>query len=195
MRRAFWIVVAVVAVGSALTLTPAVAGGGCHDPEATQSAASMVELRNSCFTSTVTHIDPGQELAFVNRDGYVHNIMGLGARWGEFEGLNQGETRRFTFGEAGIYPYACTLHPGMVGAVVVGGDELHAGDVGSVSTAVSTGSAGAAGVTSTRARQTEGDGLQLPETMLALALVVVLVGGLAGFVLRRRRDPSSPAGM
>jgi hypothetical protein len=155
----------------------------------------MVELRNSCFTSTVTHIDPGQELAFVNRDGYVHNIMGLGARWGEFEGLNQGETRRFTFGEAGIYPYACTLHPGMVGAVVVGGDELHAGDVGSVSTAVSTGSAGAAEVTSTRARQTEGDGLQLPETMLALALVVVLVGGLAGFVLRRRRDPSSPAGM
>jgi plastocyanin len=187
MRRALLIVVAVMAVGTGLTITPAVAGGGCHDPEATESTASMVELRNACFTSTVTHIDPGQELAFVNRDELVHNIVGLGARWGDMDGMGKGETRRFTFGEAGIFPFACTFHPGMVGAVVVGGDELHAGDVGSVSAAIS---AGAAGVTSTGARQTDGDGSQLPETMLALALVVVLVGGLAGFVMRRRRSPA-----
>jgi plastocyanin len=193
MRRALWIVVAVVAVGTALTLTPAVAGGGCHDPAATESTASMVELRNACFTSTVTHIDPGQELAFVNRDDYVHNIIGLGARWGDPDGLGQGETRRFTFGEAGIYPYACTLHPGMVGAVVVGGDELHAGDADSVSAALTSGSGGSGEVSATGAGQTSDS--RVPETLLALALVVVLSGGLAGFVLRRRRDPSSPAAM
>jgi plastocyanin len=190
MRRSLWIVLAVVAVGTALTLTPAVAGGGCHDPEATEASASMVELRNACFTSTVTHIDPGQELAFVNRDDYVHNVIGLGARWGEMEGISQGETRRFTFGEAGIFPYACTLHPGMVGAVVVGGDELHAGDAGSVSAVVSTGSSGA---TSTATRSAADGSSWLPETLLALALLAVLVGGLAGFVLRRRGE--SAAGM
>jgi hypothetical protein len=106
--------------------------------------------------------------------------------------MGQGEIRRFTFGETGIFPYACTFHPGMVGAVVVGNDELHAGDVGSVSAVASTESAGTAGVTSTGAGQTGGDGSRLPETMLALSLVVVLVGGLAGFALRRRRG--SPAG-
>jgi plastocyanin len=181
MRRPLWIVLAVVAVGTALT--PAVAGGGCHDLEATEASASMVELRKACFTSTVTHIDPGQELAFVNRDDVVHNVIGLGAGWGEFDGMGRGETRRFTFQAPGIYPYACTLHPGMVGAVVVGGDNVRAGDSSSVSAVASTGSVGA---TSTATRQSDGDGWPLPETMLALALVVVLVGGLAGFVLRRR---------
>jgi MYXO-CTERM domain-containing protein len=189
MRRARLTVFAMVVVGMVFTLTPAAAGGGCHDPEATESTASMVELRNACFTSTVTHVDPGQELAFVNRDDYVHNVIGLGARWGDADGMGRGETRRFTFGEAGIFPYACTLHPGMVGAVVVGGDELHAGNADSVSAVLSTGSARTAGVPSTGARQTDGDGSRLPETMLALALIGVLVG----FVLRRRRG-GSPAG-
>jgi plastocyanin len=193
MRRALMTVFALVVVGTVLTLTPAAAGGGCHDPEGSEASASMVELRNACFTSTVTHVDPGQELAFVNRDDYVHNIIGLGARWGDADGIGRGETRRFTFGEAGIFPYACTLHPGMVGAVVVGGDKLHAGNADSVSAALSTGSAGTAGVTSTGARQTDGDGSSLPETLLTLAVVTVLGGGLAGFVLRRRRG--SPAGM
>jgi plastocyanin len=193
MRRALLIVVAVMAVGTALTLTPAVAGGGCHDPEATESTASMVELRNACFTSTVTHIDPGQELAFVNRDDLVHNIVGLGARWGDMDGMGVGETRRFTFGEAGIFPYACTFHPGMVGAVVVGGDELHAGDVGSVSAALASSSGGMDGVSSTVTGQTGASDSRVPETMVALALVVVVVGGLAALALRRRRE--SPAGM
>ena len=192
MRRALLIVVAVMAVGTALTLTPAVAGGGCHDPEATESTASMVELQNACFTSTVTHVDPGQELAFVNRDDLVHNIVGLGAQWGDMDGMGRGETRRFTFGEAGIFPYACTFHPGMVGAVVVGGDELHAGDVGSVSAALASSSGGTGGVSSTGTEQTGASDSRVPETMVALALVVVLVGGLAGLVLRRRRE--SPAG-
>ena len=194
MRRALLAVFALVVVGTVLTLTPAAAGGGCHDPEATESSASMVELRDACFTSTVTHVDPGQELAFVNRDDYPHNVVGLGARWGDLEGMGQGETRRFTFGKTGIFPYACTFHPGMVGAVVVGNDELHAGDVGSVSAALSSNSRGTGGVTSTGAGQTAGGrGLQVPETIVALALAVVLVGGLAEFALRRRRE--SAAGM
>jgi plastocyanin len=184
MRRALWIVLAVVAAGTTLTLTPAAAGGGgCHDPEATEASASMVELRNACFTSTVTHIDPGQELAFVNRDAVVHNVIGFGARWGDFDGMGRGETRRFTFREPGIYPYACTLHPGMVGAVVVGGDDLHAGDAGSVSAVASTRSAGRGAVTSTGGRQTDN---RLPEVALALAALVLG----AGLVLRRRKAPA-----
>jgi len=109
------------------------------------------------------------------------------------DGMGRGETRRFTFGEAGIFPYACTFHPGMVGAVVVGGDELHAGDVGSVSAALASSSGGTGGVSSTGIEQTGASDSRFPETIVALALVVVLVGGLAGFALRRRRE--SPAGM
>ncbi|MPZ93222.1 MAG: hypothetical protein GEU68_16695 [Actinobacteria bacterium] len=179
MRRARLTTIAVAAVIAALTFaTPAIAGSGCHG-EATEATASMVELRKSCFTPTVTRVDPGKQVAFVNRDGFTHNLIGFGARWGDFEGMGQGETRRFTFKEAGIYPYACTLHVGMVGSIVVGGDERHAGDAGTVaaSSAESGGPGGAA--TSGGTRESAPAGSWLPEVVLALALLTALAGGLA----------------
>lgn len=152
MRRALLLTVAVAAVGAALTLaSPAIAGGGgvCQS-DATEATGSMVELRKTCFTPTLTRVDPGQEVAFGNRDGLTHNIVGLGARWGDVNGMSGGETRRFMFNEAGVYPYSCTLHVGMVGAVVVGDNDLHAGDAGGV---VATSSSGSGGATSAGARE------------------------------------------
>ena len=186
MRRALLITIAVAAVGTALTLaSPAIAGGGgCHG-EATEARASMVELRDACFTATVTRVDPGQQVAFINRDGFAHNIVGFGALWGDIEGLGQGETRRFTFDQAGVYPYACTFHPGMVGAVVVGDDELHAGDAGTVVAASSSVPGGPGGASAAGARRSAPAGSRLPEAALALALLTVLVGGAALLVRRR----------
>lgn len=185
MRRALFAVIAVVAVGAALIpATPALAGGGCHD-EATESNASMVELRNLCFTSTVTHVDPGQEVAFVNRDSYRHNVVGLGL-WGDVEGLRYGETRRFTFEEPGVYPYACTLHTGMVGAIVVGGDERHAGDAGTVAAVSGSVTGGPGGATSAGSRESTPVGSWLPEVAVTLALAALVLG--AGLLLRRRSE-------
>lgn len=57
-----------------------------------------------------------EEVTFVNRDGATHNLFGSG--W-MVEELRQDDSvvRRFT---EGTHVYSCTLHPGMVGAVVVG---------------------------------------------------------------------------
>lgn len=183
MRRALFVTIAVAIIGTALTLvTPALAGGGgCHGEE-TEANASVVELRHSCFTATVTHVDPGTQVAFENRDPFTHNVIGFGAIWGDIEGFDGGETRRFTFRETGVFPYACTLHPGMVGAVVVGGDETLAGDAGTVVAANSTGSGGPDASTSTGAQQTDN---RLSEVALALAALVLG----AGLLLRRRESP------
>jgi hypothetical protein len=54
----------------------------------------------------------------VNTDPIVHNIGGN--LWGHLEDLQPGDSYSATFNDAGIYPYACSYHPGMTGAIVVG---------------------------------------------------------------------------
>lgn len=119
MARRTAIVLAATAL-AALTLpaSPAVAGGGCHSG-VTQGVGDTVEMRDACFTpTTLFRVDPGDSVTFVNRDEIVHNVGGN--LWGHLDDLTAGEAFTATFEEAGIYPYACSYHPGMTGAIVVG---------------------------------------------------------------------------
>ena len=79
----------------------------------------------------------------------THVVVGVGDSWGD-PGISlvQGDTVRYRFDQDGVYPYSCLIHPGMVGAIVVGdgvgtdlsgvvpGTAAAAGD--SASTAVTT---------------------------------------------------------
>jgi plastocyanin len=110
---------------AAIVVTPAVAaaGGGCHTA-ATESDASgekeaTVRLIDACFTATTTTVDPRTPVTFVNMDdGITHNVGGN--QWGHFDDLYPGDAFTVSFDQAGTYPYACTYHPGMTGAIVVG---------------------------------------------------------------------------
>lgn len=78
-----------------------------------------MEAVNACFTPTTLRIAPGDAVTFVNRDPIVHNVAANG--WGtNGNGLDEGEAFPATFDEPGAYPYACTYHRGMTGAIVVG---------------------------------------------------------------------------
>jgi plastocyanin len=111
-------------VGSALVLGalvpwsgPAWAGGGCHTGP-TEGTGEVVELIEACYAPSNLQIQPGDTVTFVNRDSFVHNVGGNG--WGHLEDMAPGDRFSATFDDAGIYPYACTYHPGMTGAIVVG---------------------------------------------------------------------------
>jgi hypothetical protein len=54
----------------------------------------------------------------VNKDPITHNVSSNG--WGEFDDMHEGDSFVATFRAPGVYPFACTYHPGMVGAIVVG---------------------------------------------------------------------------
>ena len=98
------------------------AGGGCHggvtENDATGQEDATIEMVDACFTATVTTVDPGTPVTFVNMDEFVHNVGGN--QWGHFDDLHGGDTYRVSFDEAGTYPFACSYHPGMTGAIVVG---------------------------------------------------------------------------
>jgi plastocyanin len=126
MRRTIRILaLATMGTASALVLgvTPAAAGGGCHagitsaDSRGDQSAT--VEMVDACFTPTTLQVDLGAHISFVSRDvGITHNVGGN--LWGHFDDMHEGDAFRVTFDQVGVYPYACSYHPGMTGAIIVG---------------------------------------------------------------------------
>jgi plastocyanin len=99
-------------------VAPAAAGGGCHQG-VTQGTGDTVEMVDACFTPTILKVDPGETVTFVNTDPMTHNVTAN--LWGHFDDMNEGDGFTATFDRPGVYPYACTYHPGMTGAVVVGG--------------------------------------------------------------------------
>jgi plastocyanin len=138
MRRAALLCVIVGAAAFTLGMPgAALAGGGCHTG-ATQTDASgqdevTIRIVDACFTASITKVDPGTPVTFVSLDaGLTHNVLGNG--WGHFDDMTKGDAFAATFDEAGVYPFACSYHPGMTGAIVVG-DGLGAGNGAVVDTA------------------------------------------------------------
>jgi plastocyanin len=106
---------ALVAIGD--WAAPAAAGAGCHG-EVTQGKGDTVELVDACFTPAILHVQPGTSVSFVNRDQMLHNVGGGG--WGHYDDMDEGDAFTATFDDEGTYPFACSYHPGMTGAIVVG---------------------------------------------------------------------------
>jgi hypothetical protein len=64
-----------------------------------------------------------------NQDSVVHVALGTG--WGSGEEILPGGTVEHRFPQSGIYAYSCHLHPGMNGAIVVGGGDAATPDAAS----------------------------------------------------------------
>jgi plastocyanin len=113
-------------IGALGSMPAATAGGGCHSG-ASEGRGTTIDLIDACFTPTTLFAEPGDTITFVNRDPFVHNVTGN--TWGHFEDLNEGDRFTTSFVDEGVYPFACTYHPGMSGAIVIGD-----GDAGGATT-------------------------------------------------------------
>ena len=104
------------------------AGGGCfHELPPTNGTGDTVEITANCFEATVLHVDSGTKVTWVNRDPYAHTVTGVGGTWGDFAEIAHGDSVSYRFDGNGVYLYSCLIHPGMVGAVVVGDGSGDAG--------------------------------------------------------------------
>ena len=113
----------VVTVGLLIALIPAGparAGGGCHASTVPDVAGTKVVLKENCFVQTILRVRPGQAVVWANADQVEHTVTGAAASWGSYDAVLPGQSVTYRFDRAGVYPYFCLLHPGMIGAVVVG---------------------------------------------------------------------------
>lgn len=113
---------------------PVSAGNPCFHgftmPPASSGSGPEIKLLPCAFAPTVTQVAVGTEVTFYNGPDFSHLITGANQEWGSPDvELAPGGTVSYTFDKGGIYPYACVLHPGMSGVIVVGDltDTLAAG--------------------------------------------------------------------
>ena len=163
------------------------AGGGCHGENGavhTEGETSVVRMDTCTFAPTVARVAVGTEVRFLNSAVLQHVVTGERQSWGtEGQALDPGEEYRHRFDEAGIFPYTCPLHPGMVGAIVVGDPDAAA--------AAPLGEAAPAGATDGTAAASADAGLA-PALLLAVGLAA-LAGAvsMAALLTSRRRTAST----
>ncbi len=107
-------------MGGWLTIVPppVSAGGGCHGSPTPDAIGTEVVMAANCFSPAVLRVQPGDRVSFRNTDNALHVVAGY--QWGSEGELRQNEASVQRFDEPGTYAFACHLHPGMVGTIVVG---------------------------------------------------------------------------
>ena len=109
-----------VAVVLAVAALAVLAGcGGRGDPDASPVATSTVSMQDSEFKPSHISVEPGTTVSWTNDDGYPHDVALRGGERSPV--IDGGGTFEMAFPDAGVFDYECTLHPGMVARVTVGG--------------------------------------------------------------------------
>jgi plastocyanin len=197
-----------ILVGAGLLLVPvagtplAIAGNPCYHeteiPEVTVASGNQVETEPCAFAPTITVVDSGESVTFRNPGDMPHLVTGANAKWGDRDlELDPGKAVAYTFTEPGVYPYACTIHPGMSGAIVVGngGPSLAAAFAAAKGAGDGSGIAGTAAAVTPVAQPAGSDPLVVAAVAAlvgaALALAVVLVAARARS--RRSEGDATPA--
>jgi plastocyanin len=157
-------------------------GGGCfHETPPSVGEGTNVDMIDNCFQATVLRVQPGAEVTWVNRDTVAHTVTGVGGTWGTFDEMAPGARSSYSFKSNGVYLYACMIHPGMVGAVVVGDGRGNGGLEPATVAALPAGPGGNV------AAQESGSSTGLSSGLVGGAIGIVVGLGIAGAVIARRR--------
>jgi plastocyanin len=188
-------VAAIGLVGALPTAAGASGGGGCGRA-VSDARGTSVRIKDFCFLPTILRIRPNDAVTFDNRDGFSHVVLGANALWGSFSQVRSRHSVTYRFVRTGVYPYVCTYHPGMVGAIVVGNGRSH----GAMTTATAAGPVIAVTDPPHEARTISGDASQwvalpqgsdsrwiVPWQTVALLVFVATVLGFVAIERRRAR--------
>ena len=180
MRALMALVGTVLLLLIGLVAAPTVAAGdpcyhGFDIPPRSEGSETQIKVAPCAFGPTVSHVAVGSTVTFFNGPDFTHLITGANSEWGSKDvELKPGQQVSYTFTKPGTYPYACALHRGMSGAIVVDG------------AAVSVGGAAANAAPPPDATGSSGAGLQAGE-VLGVGGAGVLLGGLLAFGIARQR--------
>lgn len=132
MRAIRLLAASALLLGSLVYATPVAAGDPCYHgfdlPTRTEGSDSQVKMMPCAFAPTVIRVAPGTTVEWFSGPDFVHLLTGANQEWGSRDKeIVPGSTVAYRFDRPGVYPYACALHRGMSGTVIVGNGVAAAG--------------------------------------------------------------------
>jgi plastocyanin len=103
---------------AALAAAPGVAFAGDAVTAAVTPTPTVVEIHNMKFNPGVLTIAAGTKVTWVNEDNSPHTVTDKGKVF-RSAGLDTKDSFSYTFASPGEFTYFCTIHPMMVGKIVV----------------------------------------------------------------------------
>jgi plastocyanin len=86
--------------------------------DAQQPAPPEVKIDNFSFGPATITVAAGSTVTWVNRDDIPHTVVSSDLAF-KSKALDTDEKFSYTFSKAGTYSYYCSLHPKMIGQIVV----------------------------------------------------------------------------
>lgn len=78
-----------------------------------------VEIRNFHFMPAQLTVPVGAQVAWTNQDEEPHIVVSAGGQFASSPALDTGDSYHAKFAKPGTYTYFCSIHPQMVGTIVV----------------------------------------------------------------------------
>jgi plastocyanin len=84
-----------------------------------KTATYQVEIRNFAFAPRTLTVPAGARVVWTNRDDEPHLITSAGGAFTASHALDTSDSYAITFAKPGTYAYYCSIHPMMVGTIIV----------------------------------------------------------------------------
>lgn len=85
---------------------------------AEDKAAPRIAIDNFSFTPKEITVAAGTTITWVNRDDVPHTVVSTDKKF-RSRALDTDDQFSFTFTDAGTYNYFCSVHPVMIGKIIV----------------------------------------------------------------------------
>jgi len=106
----------ILLLAAALAAAPVVAFAG--DTATAATNPTVVEIHNMKFNPATLTVAAGTKVTWVNEDESPHTVTDKGRAF-RSAALDTKDSFSYTFAAPGEFTYFCTLHPMMVGKIVV----------------------------------------------------------------------------
>jgi plastocyanin len=165
----------------ALVLVSVAAVGLMTPNKADAQATQAIDIANFAFSPASVTIEAGTTVTWTNSDSATHNVTDNGGAFASGD-LATGQSYSYTFDTEGTYNYMCTIHPQMLGTIVVtaaGGEPTATAPATATEAPTGMPATGSGSSMSSAASQTN---------VLLIAAVVAAMLGLVALRLRHVAD-------